>query len=96
MLNGTNADGPSLPFCVRHGYKQGVFPESLVRCVYLHGPMPGTFQSKCVRVEKDLKASIKPHTSKFVIFCRLIPIFLWVGSLPAVARGGMLCQLVID
>lgn len=96
MLNGTNTDGLSLSFCVQPGSRQGVFPESLVRCVYLHRLMPRTFHSKYVRVEKSLKASIKPYTSKFAIFCRLIPIFLWVGSLPAVARGGMLCQLVID
>ena len=96
MLNGTNGNGCSGLICARHGDKQGAFPESVVRHVYFQGLMDTIFHSKYVRVEKGLKATIKLYASKLAIFCRLIPIFLWVGSLPAVARGGMLCQLVID
>ena len=96
MLNGTNGDGFSGAVCGHHCDKQGAFPESLVRHVYLQGLMLKTFHSKYVRAEKGLKATIKLQASKSAIFCRLIPIFLWVGSLPALARGGMLCQLVID
>ena len=87
MLNGTNVHGMCSPLCVRHREKQGAFPESHVRRVYLLRLMPGIFHSKYVCVEKGLKGSIKPHTSKLAIFCRLIPIFLWGGSLPTVARG---------
>ena len=96
MLNGTNADSFFGAVCCRHCDKQGVFPERLVRHVYFHGLMVMIFHSKYVRVEKGLKATIKLYASKLANFCRLIPIFLWVGSLPALARGGMLCQLVID
>ena len=96
MLNGTNLKGACAPLCVRHDQKQGAFPESHVRHVYLSWLIPRIFHSKYVCVEKGLKGSVKPHTHKLAIFCRLIPIFLWVGSLPALARGGMLCQLVID
>ena len=96
MLNGTKADGSFWPFSPATGERQGAFPESLVRHVYLQGLMPQTFHSKYVRAGKGLKATIKLYASKLANFCRLIPIFLWVGSLPALARGGMLCQLVID
>ena len=96
MLNGTNGNGCSGLICASHGDKQGAFPESVVRHVYFQGLMDTIFHSKYVCVEKGLKGSVKAHTHKLAIFCRLIPIFLWVGSLPAVARGGMLCQLVID
>lgn len=96
MLNGTEADGVFSALCISRNGKQGVFPESAVRNVYGIGLGMRIFHSKYVRAGKGLKGSIKPNTLKLANFCRLIPFLLWVGSLPAVARGGTLCQLAGD
>ena len=96
MLNGTERVRLFLPARTREGDKQGAFPETPVRHVYLHPLMYWIFHSKYVCPRKGLKGSIKLDTSALVIFCRLIPISLWVGSLLAVAWGGTLCQLGND
>ena len=96
MFNGTETAEffrlASLPLITR----QGAFPESRVRRVYQTPQLPRKFDSKYVWLEKGLKASIKLDTSKFAFFCRAFLLSLWVGSLLAVARGGMLCQLGND
>ena len=96
MFNGTETAEffrlASLPLIAR----QGAFPESRVRHVYHCPQISWKFGSKYVWPGKGLKGSIKLDTSKFAFFCRAFPLSLWVGSLPALARGGMLCQLVID
>lgn len=96
MLNGTEVDRLFSALCISRNGKQGVFPESPVRHVYCVGLGMGIFHAKYVRAGKGLKGSIKPNTLKLANFCRSIPFLLWGGSLPAVARGGMLCQLAGD
>ena len=96
MLNGTEVIRFFLRVRSCDSGMQGAFPETGVRCVYDWPPNHRIFLSKYVRARKGLKGSIKLETSELVIFCRLIPISLWVGSLLAVAWGGTLCQLGND
>ena len=76
--------------------KQGAFPENPVRCIDRVPLMCRMFNSRYVWPRKVLKVSVKPDAPEVVIFCRVIPISLWVGSLLAIAWGGALCQLGND
>ncbi len=96
MLNGTETTDFSLPAPAVAGARQGAFPDSCVRNVYLAYSGACEFHSKYVKHRKVLKGSIKLETSELVFFCRAFPLSLWVGSLLAVARGGTLCQLGND
>lgn len=95
-FKGTEMKGSFLPTYLRKGSKQGAFAESHVRYRYRLPVTRWLFHSRCVWVEKSLKAPIKRDTSESVFFCRLIPISLWLGSLLAVTQGGTLCQLGND
>ena len=96
MFNGTETAEFFRLACLTSVVRQGVFPESRVRHIYHSPQISGRFDSKYVWHGKGLKGSIKLDTSKLAVFCRAFPLSLWVGSLPAVARGGMLCQLGND
>ncbi len=96
MLNGTETIDFSLPAPAPVGGRQGAFPDSGVRHVYLIPWMLWKIHSKYVRPRKVLKGSIKLETSESVFFCRAFPLSLWGASLLAVARGGTLCQLGND
>ena len=96
MLNGTKTVDFFTLASSLEASKQGAFPESCVRHVYYPPPGLGKYHSKYVIPRKGLKGSIKLDTSELAYFCRAIPLSLWVGSLIAVAWGGMLCQLGND
>ena len=96
MLNGTKCVGVFSRVHSPDGRPQWVFPENPVRYVYRACRSLRTFHSKYVRLRKGLKVSVRLETSELEFFCRSIPISLWVGSLLAVAWGGMLCQLGND
>ena len=96
MLNGTETTDFSLPAPAPAVARQGAFPDSCVRHVYLIPWGGWKFHSKYVMPRKVLKGSIKLETSESVFFCRGFPLSLWGGSLLAVARGGTLCQLGND
>lgn len=96
MLNGTETINLSWPLLTYGRGGQGAFPESTVRYVYLLPLSTYRFHSKYVESRKGLKGPIKLDTSSQAVFCRAIPLSLWLMSLLAVARGGALCQLGND
>ena len=96
MFIGTEANDFFPATSVSTSSWQGVFPESAVRGGYRLYLIFRKFHSNYVWARKGLKGCIKLETSDLVFFCRAIPLWLWVGSLLAVAWGGMLCQLGND
>ena len=92
MLDGTETVDCISPARSPGSDKQGVFPEHPVRRLHRVPLMGWMFNSLYPRPRKVLKVSVKLDTPEVVIFCRVIPISLWVGSLLAVAWGGALCQ----
>ena len=96
MFNGTKKVVVFLASQGSDDHKQGIFPESRVRYFRRPSHIRGVIYSKYVWDRKDLKGLIQLTTVDFAFFCRSIPITLWVGSLLAVARGGILCQLGND
>ena len=87
MSNGTEGVGRFSPARVCLRPKQGMFPEGCVRRVYPNPLIGWIFHSKYVRPRKGLKAYINLDTSELAFFCRLIPKWLWVGSLVALTWG---------
>ena len=96
MLYGTKSVGSFSAVHLRACHAQWAFAESLVRPVYPVALEWGIFHSRYVRLRKVLKGSIKLRISELAIFCRLIPISLWGGSLLAVVWGVTPCQLAND